>query len=420
MAGFIGERLDGRKALPEMPAMDAIPQRLSPVRPAILDLEPNGIGRVAMLALGEPDLLPLWFGETDLKTPDFICDAAKTALDEGYTFYTHARGITPLREAIQDFHRRTLNTDIMLDRITVPGAAMLAVVEALQCLIEAGDNVVCVSPVWPNIFQAAEITGATVKFCRLKEDWTGSRWTLDPEQLFSTCDARTKAIFIASPGNPTGWIMSREEQRAVLDFCRARGIAIISDEVYGTLLYNGSAHAPSFLQVAEPDDAVFVVNSFSKPWAMTGWRIGWLVHPAYLSGPMNVLAMANNTGATTFAQWGAVAALSPQGDEFRAFLLERCRAGYEVARRFVDAQNRIRWIPPDGAFYGFLRVDGLRDSFAFAADLVRNARVGVAPGSAFAPPDDALTDSYIRICFAQDTERLHTGLERLSAAVAAL
>ena len=214
--------------------------------------------------------------------------------------------------------------------------------------------------------------------------------------------------------------MPREEQRAVLAFCRARGIAIISDEVYGTLVYDGSAHAPSFLQVAEPDDAVFVINSFSKPWAMTGWRIGWLTHPEYLAEQMGVLSMANNTGATTFAQWGALAALSPQGDAFRAFLLQRCREGCEVTRRFVDSQNRIRWIPPEGAFYGFLQVDGMHDSFDFAADLVRNARVGVAPGSAFAPPDDTLTDSYVRICFAQNTERLHTGLERLGAAVAQL
>jgi aspartate aminotransferase len=400
--------------------MDQISPRLSPVRPTIAAIQSNDIGRVAYLALGEPDLLPLWFGETDLKTPDFICDAAKKALDDGYTFYTHARGIAPLREAIRSFHRRTLNTEIALERITVPGAAMLAVVLALQTVVETGDNVVCVSPVWPNIFQAAEITGAHVKFCRLTEDWTGSRWTLDLEKLFATCDARTKAIFIASPGNPTGWILSPEEQRAALEFCRARGIAIISDEVYGTLVYDGAPHAPSFLQVAEPDDAMFVINSFSKPWAMTGWRIGWLTHPANLSDQMNVLAMANNTGATTFAQWGAVAALSPRGDEFRAFLLERCRAGYEVTRRFVDSQNRIRWIPPHGAFYGFLHVDGMRDSFNFACDLVRNARVGVAPGSAFAPPDDALTDSYVRICFAQNAGRLQTGLERLSAAVAAL
>jgi aspartate/methionine/tyrosine aminotransferase len=394
----------------------------SPIRPAILNLKPNGIGAVASPALGEPDVIALWFGETDLVTPAFIRDAAKLALDEGRTFYTNARGILPLREAIRDFHRRTAGAEIALDRITIPGAAMLAVILALQSVVETGDNIVAVSPVWPNIFQAANICGADVRFARLDEDWNASlpRWRLDLEKLFAACDARTKAIFIASPGNPTGWIMTADEQRAVLDFARARGIAIISDEVYGTLTFDGSAHAPSFLQIAEPDDAVFVINSFSKPWAMTGWRIGWLVHPAQLDVQMWMMSAANNTGATTFAQWGALAALSPRGDAFRGEILERCRAGRDVVRKFLAAQNRIRWIEPEGAFYGFLHVEGLKDSLGFASDLVRQARVGVAPGSAFAPPEDTRTESFIRICFAQDPARLETGLERLGKAVASL
>jgi len=393
-----------------------------PIRPTILNLKPNGIAAVSKLALGEPDLIALWFGETDLVTPAFIRDAAKQALDEGRTFYTNARGITPLREAIRDFHRRTLGTDIGLDRITVPGAAMLAVILALQSVVETGDNIIAVSPVWPNIFQAAEICGAEVRYARLDDDWNASapRWNLDLEKLFAQCDARTRAIFIASPGNPTGWIMTQDAQRAVLDFARARGIAIISDEVYGTLTFDGSAHAPSFLQIAEPDDAVFVVNSFSKPWAMTGWRVGWLVHPASIETPMWMMSAANNTGATTFAQWGALAALSPQGDTFRGEILERCRKGRDVVRKFIGSQNRIRWIEPEGAFYGFFHVEGMKDSLGFASALVHNARVGVAPGSAFAPPDDVRSDSFVRICFAQDPARLEVGLERLGKAVAGI
>ncbi|HEY5047128.1 MAG TPA: aminotransferase class I/II-fold pyridoxal phosphate-dependent enzyme, partial [Rhizomicrobium sp.] len=304
MAGVIETALDGRKPLPVDCGMQkaVFPPRAggSPIRPAIAHLQPNGIALVAGTALGEPDIIALWFGESDLATPAFIRDAAKRALDEGRTFYANARGIAPLRQAIVGFHRRTLGIDIALDRITVPGAAMLAVVTALQCVIETGDNIVAVSPVWPNIFQAAEICGANVKFAALDDDWHASppQWRLDLEKLFETCDARTKAIFISSPGNPTGWIMSREEQCAVLAFARRRGIAVISDEVYGTILYDGRAHAPSFLEIAEPDDAVFVINSFSKPWAMTGWRIGWLVHPAGLGQQMWMMSAANNTGAT--------------------------------------------------------------------------------------------------------------------------
>ncbi|HEY4124090.1 MAG TPA: aminotransferase class I/II-fold pyridoxal phosphate-dependent enzyme [Rhizomicrobium sp.] len=392
----------------------------SPIRAAIANLEPNGIGRVAMLGLGDPGIIPLWFGESDLVTPGFICDAAKDALDKGRTFYTGARGIMPLREAIRDFHRRTVKTDIALERITVPGAAMLAVITALQCVIETGDNVVCLSPVWPNIFQAAKMTGAKIRFARLEEEWDISppRWRLDLGKLFAACDARTKAIFIASPGNPTGWVMSREEQLAVLEFTRERGIAIISDEVYGTLVYDDALYAPSFLQIAEADDAVFVINSFSKPWAMTGWRIGWLVHPQSLDQQMYVMSAANNTGATTFAQWGALAALSPKGDEFRGQMLARCRAGRDVVEDFLQGQNRIRWIKPDGAFYGFLQIEGLKNSLEFASGLVHGAKVGVAPGSAFGPADDAASDGYVRICFAQDPKLLSEGLSRLVGAIA--
>jgi aspartate aminotransferase len=409
-------RLDRRKP----PVWIGFMAATSPIRPAIFRLLPNDLGRVALLALGEPDVIALWFGESDLVTPSFIREAAKRALDEGRTFYTNPRGIPPLRKALADFHRRTLGVEIALERITVPGAAMLAVTSALQCVVETGDNIVAVSPVWPNIFQAAELVGADVRFAPLKADWNGARWTLDLEMLFSRCDARTKAIFIASPGNPTGWVMRREEQNEILRFARARGIAVISDEVYGTLVYDGSAHAPSFLQIAEPDDALFVINSFSKPWAMTGWRIGWLVHPASLDRQMFTIAAANNTGATTFAQWGALAALSPQGDEFRREMLARCRNGRDVTQAFLDSQNRIRWIRPEGAFYGFLNIDGLTGSVAFASDLVKRARVGVAPGSAFGAANDRELQSFIRICFAQDPARLQTGLERLGQAVSAL
>ncbi|MGD0192747.1 MAG: pyridoxal phosphate-dependent aminotransferase [Rhizomicrobium sp.] len=398
------------------------PSRLSSVRPAIWNLAPNGIGAVAGVALGEPDVIALWFGESDLATPGFICEAAKQALDQGKTFYTNARGIMPLRDAIRDFHRRTCGADVALERITVPGAAMLAVISALQCVIETGDNLVCVAPVWPNIFQAAEICGAHVKFAMLDDDWTASppRWRLDLEKLFDACDARTKAIFMSSPGNPTGWVMTRDEQIEVLAFARSRGLAIISDEVYGTLMYDGRKHAPSFLEIADADDAVFVVNSFSKPWAMTGWRIGWLVHPAAIEQQMWMIAAANNTGATTFAQYGALTALSPQGDAFRATMLERCRAGKQAVQTWLAEQNRIRWIEPDGAFYGYLHVDGMKDSIEFAKNLVRTARVGVAPGAAFGPPNDPHTDSFIRVCFAQDAARLRTGLERLAKAVGSL
>lgn len=387
----------------------------TPFRSTILNLEPNGIGRVAFAGLGQPDVIPLWFGETDLVTPAFIRAAAKQALDDGHTFYDQARGKTALRQAIKAFHKRTLGTEVDIERISLPGAATLAVVTAMQCLIERGDNAVIVSPIWPSIFQAARVVGAELRFARLEEDWKASppRWRLDLDKLFALCDARTKVIFVCSPGNPTGWMATRDEHKAILEFARKRHIAIISDEVYGTLVYDGSEHAPSLLQIAGPEDDLFVINSFSKAWAMTGWRIGWLVHPKSLAPQIDVMAIANNTGPTTFAQFGAIAALSPEGDTFRATMRERCRRGREIVQDFLNGQNRLRWIKPEGAFYGFLHLEGLSDSVGFAQEFVRTRRVGVAPGSAFGPPEDTASDSYLRICFGQDPKRLTRGLEAL-------
>jgi aspartate aminotransferase len=393
----------------------------SPYPAQIRALDLSGITKVAAMELGNPEILPLWFGESDLVTPKFIRDAATQALEEGKTFYTHARGILKLRKELVAFHKRTCGADVAVERITVPGAAMLAVTCALQSLIEksdakGGDNIVIVSPIWPNIFQAARIAGAIPKMVRLEEDWNSGKWKLDLQKLFDACDERTKAIFIASPGNPTGWMMSAAEQKQVLEFARKKSIAIISDEVYGTLVYDGTPHAPSFLTIAEPDDAVFVIGSFSKPWAMTGWRIGWLVHPASLAIAMGVMAQANNTGPAHFLQYGALAALSPQGDVFRGQLLARCAAGRDVVEDFLAGQNRIRWMKPDGAFYGFLHVEGLKDSLPFAQEMVRNVKVGVAPGTAFSLGDPR-DDAYLRICFAQDAAKLAEGLGRIAEAV---
>ncbi|MGH6828988.1 MAG: pyridoxal phosphate-dependent aminotransferase [Rhizomicrobium sp.] len=384
----------------------------SPLRPLLGQLCPNGIIEVAKLGLDRAGLIPLWFGESDLVTPSFIREAAIKALNEGKTFYTWARGILELREAIARYHQRTLGVPVDPERITVPGAAMLSIVTAFSCVVEHGDNVVIVAPVWPNIFHAAQVAGASVRLVRLDEDWTKDCWRLDLDKLFRKCDSRTKAIVISTPNNPTGWMAAQAEQQALLAFARRRGIAIISDEVYGTLVYDGTPHAPSFLQIADEDDDVFVINSFSKPWAMTGWRIGWLTHPRKLSSAMGLLAPASNTGSANFNQYGALAALTPEGDAFREALRVRCQANLKLIADFIEAQNRVRWMKPQGAFYGFLNIEGLKDSLAFAKELVLKANVGTAPGSAFSLGDPR-DEAYLRVCFARDAEGLKEGLNRI-------
>jgi len=235
---------------------------MTAIRDAILKLERNGIAAVATKGLGQRDIIPLWFGESDVVTPPFIREAAKKALDDGRTFYTFARGILELREAIAAWMTRQSGRAIDVERITVPGAAMMGVEIALQCVCEAGDNVVIVAPMWPNIFQAVRGLGAEPRFVKLKGGSNGEPWKLDLDELFAACNQRTKAIFFASPGNPTGWIMKVAEQRAILEFARKRGIAIISDEVYTPIVFDVAA--PSFAAIADDEDEVFIVNSFSK------------------------------------------------------------------------------------------------------------------------------------------------------------
>jgi aspartate/methionine/tyrosine aminotransferase len=387
---------------------------MTAIRQTILNLERNGIGDVAFLGLGRSDIIPLWFGESDVVTPDFIRDAAKRALDEGKTFYTFTRGLTELREAIAVWASRQAGRAVDVGRVTVPGAAMMGVEIALQCVCEPGDNVVIVSPMWPNIFQAVIGTGALPRYVRLDGGAKGEPWTLDLQRLFDAADARTKAIFLASPGNPTGWIMSEREQRSVLDFARKRNIAVISDEVYTPIVFDRPA--PSFAAIAEPNDDVFIVNSFSKAWAMTGWRIGWLIHPRKLAAQMAEMSAYNNTGATVFAQYGALEAVT-KGDAFIAWMVERCRRGRDIVDKFLSGQNRMSWSKPEGAFYAFIAVDGMGDSVAFAKKLLADAKVGVAPGSAFGPATDKDNDRFIRICFAQEPERLNEAMARIAKAI---
>lgn len=383
-----------------------------PIRDTVLSLRPNAIGEVSRTGLGDPDLIPLWFGETDLVTPAFIRDAAKKALDDGQTFYTFSGGTPRLREAIRAWTTRWYGVTPDLDRVWVPGAAMLCVVTALQCCVESGDEVVVIGPMWPNIGQACQAVGGTPVFVRLEDE--GARWRLDLGKLDDAIGPRTKAIFLGSPGNPTGWVASDDDIKAVLDLARARGVAIIADEVYSVMSYT-ARRAPSFLTHATEDDNVFVVNSFSKAWAMTGWRIGWVIAPKRLAYAMAQLSVSNNTGSTVFAQAGAVAALE-HGDDFIAEMVRRCRAGRDIVRDFVASTNRVRWVEPEGAFYAYLHVDGLEDSLAFAKNLVKTAKVGVAPGAAFACGDNR-DESYLRLCFAQDQARLKTALERIADAL---
>lgn len=377
------------------------------IRPEIAELEESKIVEVWRMGFDHPDTIGLWVGQGDLPTPRFICDAAAKAMASGETFYTHKRGIPELRQALADYHRDLYGVEIADERIAVTSAGMNGMMLILQTLLAAGDNIVCVTPVWPNIFAVAQIQGGIAKHVPLVGTEHG--WELDIDRLFAACDERTKAIYIASPGNPTGWVMPEEQRRATLDFARRRGIAVIADEVYNRLIYNARV-APSFLEIATPDDPLFVVNSFSKTWAMTGWRVGWIIMPRGLTNQLDRLIEFNTSGGQSFLQAGCVAALQ-QGESWVKWMVERCRQGRDLVVERLSAMNRVSVVPADASFYLMLRVAEMGEPVEFCKRLVREAGVGLAPGTAFG----AGGEEYLRLCYAQSNERLNLAMNRLQA-----
>src|SRR5437868_3054772 len=257
------------------------------VRDAIRDLRASQIGEISALCMGDPAVIPLWYGEGDLPTPDFIGAAATAAITAGHTFYTYKAGLPELRSAIAEYLSGLHGRPVAAERVMVTSSGMSALMLVSEALIDAGDNLVIVAPVWPNIAAAVSIMGGEPRLVSL-DPVPGGGWRLDPERLFAACDERTRGIFVNSPSNPTGWIISAAEIATLLDFARRRGLWLIGDEVYNRITY-GNHPAPSFLDQAEPDDRLIVVNSFSKNWAMTGWRLAWMVTPPDLLPEMEKL-----------------------------------------------------------------------------------------------------------------------------------
>ena len=356
-------------------------------------------------------VIGMWAGEPDVPTPAFICDAAARAMAEGHTFYAHNRGIAPVREALRGYYRRVCGIELPDSRVSLTSAGMNAVMLVSQMLIRPGDNVVAITPSWPNICRAMQINRAEIREVPLMHGNAG--WALDLDAVFEACDEHTRMIYLASPGNPTGFEIERDDAIALLEFARARGIAIMSDEVYHRIVYD-RAVSFSFLEIARPDDAVFVIGTFSKSWAMTGWRLGWLVFPEGLGPQLEKLIQFNTSGAPEFLQYGAIAALN-DGDAFTAEFVARCAAGREIVNARLDAMPRVHNVPNRGSFYAMFSIEGVSDTLTFCKRAVREARIGMAPGEAFGRGAEGM----VRLCYAKSPEMLTEAMDRLERFVAA-
>ena len=365
-------------------------------------------GIVAVVNYGRlrEGLIPLWAGEGDLPTPAFITDAASKALAGGETFYTWQRGIPDLRQALARYYARHFGKTFPEEQFIVTGSGMHAIQMSLTALAGAGDEVIYLSPAWPNFDAAAALSGAVPVPVTL--DHSGNGWSCDVEKIAAAITPRTKALFINTPSNPTGWTADHETLQAILDLARAKNVWIIADEIY-SLFHYGHGRAPSFLDIATEEDRILFVNSFSKNWAMTGWRVGWIkTHPS-LQQVFENLIQYSNSGVAQFMQRGAVAALD-EGDGFVAEQLERARKARDLVCGILGATGSARFTVPQGAFYLFFAVDGITDSRAAAFDIVDKANVGLAPGTAFGPGGEA----FLRLCFHRRLDQVEDAAHRLA------
>jgi len=367
----------------------------------------SGIVAVANYGRGREGLIPLWAGEGDLPTPAFISDAVTRALAAGETFYTWQRGLPELRAALARYHQRYFGHSFADEEFLVTGGGMQAIQLAIQATAGGGDEVIYLSPAWPNFAGAAGVAGARPVAVMLDQSDNG--WSCDVGKIEAAVNGRTKAIFVNSPSNPTGWTADLETLKAILDLARRHGLWIIADEIYA-LFYYGGRRAPSFMDIMEEEDRILFVNTFSKNWAMTGWRIGWLrVHPS-LQQVFENLIQYSTSGVAPFMQRGAIAALE-EGDGFLMSQIERARQARDLVCGILGETGRARIDAPQGAFYLFFSVDGVEDSRTAAFEIVDKANVGLAPGTAFGQGGEA----FFRLCFHRRLDQLEEAATRLAA-----
>jgi aspartate/methionine/tyrosine aminotransferase len=378
-------------------------------RDAVRALTASKIRELYNEGLGNPNVLPFWVGEPDEPTPEFIRKAGTDSIAAGELFYTHNLGIPELREALAAYVSR-LHRKIDASQIAVTTAGVNALMVASQLLVDPGDRVVQVVPLWPNLQEIPKILGATVDTVALQ--FSSKGWILDLQQLIEKLKPGTRALYLNSPNNPTGWTVSREELKAIHEHCRRHGIWVFADDAYERLYYGDEGIAPSLLKISETEERVISANTFSKSWLMTGWRLGWLVVPPGLTADLGKLIEYNTSCAPVFVQRAGIAAVQ-EGEP----VIARTRYRFRRARDFLVSElkkiPKIEVALPSGTMYAFFKVEGVKDSLAFCKQLVRDVGLGLAPGSAFGPEGEG----FVRWCFAASEDKLADGVARLRRAL---
>jgi aspartate aminotransferase len=369
------------------------------------------IRELAEIAMGMDGVLRLYFGESNLPTPQYIKDAAVRAMHDGFTFYTENAGLPLLRRAIAENYRALHRVELdPASEIVVTASGVQALNLAIRCALDPGDEALVLTPAWPNGSSSAMMANAAVK--QIPHPLCGDRYVIDFDALERAVTPRTRMLLYTSPSNPLGWVASVEEQRALLDFARRHGLWLIADEVYDRLYYAGrelGEPVPSILRLADRDDAVMVIHSFSKTYCMTGWRVGWMIARRDAAAKATELNEFVVSHAPTFAQKAGETALA-QGEAELRTMLARLKENRDLCLDALRGAPGVTVPKPDGAFYLFPKIDGLTDSFAFCRRLLEETRVGLAPGVAFG----AGGEGSIRICYAAERSILEPAMERLN------
>jgi aspartate/methionine/tyrosine aminotransferase len=382
-----------------------------PYADSLLRVPYTRIRELGELAMTMDGVLRLYFGESNVPTPAYIVEAAVKALRDGYTFYSENAGLPSLRREIAQLYRRLHNVELDPEsEVVVTASGLMALHLAIRSAIDPGDEAIILSPAWPNGAAIVALShGVPVE---VPLALAGEHFEIDFGALEAALTSRTRLVLLTSPSNPLGWVARPEEQQRLLDLCRERDLWLVADEVYERIHYGGATPdepAPSITRLCDREDRVHVVQSFSKSYCMTGWRVGWLVTRADVGVKLAQLNEFFVSHAPTFAQVAAGVALTDGEEE-----LTRMVAGLRSSRDFCVAALRsmpgVTVPEPAGAFYLFPRLDGVDDSMDFCRRLLVEERVGLAPGSAFG----AGGEGSVRICYAAERSVLEAALERLA------
>lgn len=356
-------------------------------------------------------VLRLYFGESNLPTPDYIKRAAARALEDGYTYYTENAGLPSLRQALASHYVRLHRVELdPAGEIVIAASGVQALSVAIRALLDPGDEALVLTPAWPNGSAIVAMSNAVP--VEIPHPLLGERYGIDFAALEAAATPRTRLLIYTSPSNPLGWVATEEEQRRLLDFCRERGLWLLADEVYERLFYAGEKPglpAPSILRLTTRQDAVAVVQSFSKAYCMTGWRLGWLVARRDLAARVSDLNEFMVSHAASFTQKAAETALR-DGEEEVSRMVDRLRANRDFCRSALKSMPGVTVPEPDGAFYLFPRLEGLTGSFEFCRRLLMETKVGLAPGVAFG----AGGEGSVRLCYAAERRILEEAMDRLA------